>query len=85
MPSRYTSFRAQIPSETLREIYLYAQDHPELTLGDIIGQAVQRLFTQEGWQPRPEARVRARRPGRRARPRCRRDVFVLIDDEQGGG
>jgi len=80
MPAQYAPFRVQIPRDTLRDIYLYAQDHPDLTMGDIVQQAVQSLFTKEAWQPRAEARVRSRRPGRRARPRCPQNIFVLLDD-----
>lgn len=49
-------------------------------MGDIVQQAVQGLFAKEAWQPRAEARVRSRRPGRRVRARCPRDLFVLLDD-----
>jgi hypothetical protein len=80
MPAQYAPFRVQIQRDTLRELYLYGQDHPEMTLGDIVQHAVRQLFEQEGWQARPDARVRSRRPGRRARAHCPRDVFVLVED-----
>jgi hypothetical protein len=80
MPAQYAPFRVQIPRDTLREIYLYGQDRPDLTMGDIVQQAVRGLFTKEGWQPRSGARVRNRRPGRRMRARCPRDLFVLLEE-----
>ena len=80
MPAQYAPFRVQIQRDTLRELYLYGQDHPEMTLGDIVQHAVRQLFEREGWQARSDARVRSRRPGRRARAHCPRDVFVLVDD-----
>ena len=80
MASRYTTFRVQLPHDIVREIYLYAQDHPEMTMGDVIAQGLVQMWEGEQWRPRPDARVRPRKAGRRMRPACPRDLVVIVDD-----
>jgi hypothetical protein len=80
MPTQYAPFRVQLPADTVRDIYLYAQDHPDMTLGEVVADALSRLWEDQRWCPRPGSRVRSRRPGRRPRQRFPRDLVVLIDD-----